>query len=63
MVKKKLAKLIDLKSIITLILVVTLIVLVIKYGTAELITLFCTSVGMVLTYFFTRDKKNQGDEE
>lgn len=37
-IKEKLAKLIDLKSIITLALVATLIILVVKYGNENLMT-------------------------
>lgn len=58
MIRKKIAKLIDLKSIITLIMVVTLVVLVIRTGKQELITLFCTTFGAVITYYFTREKKD-----
>lgn len=58
--KEKLAKLIDLKSIITIILVLTLVVLVItfaiKNGTLEekLFLLFSNVTTMVITYFFTK---------
>lgn len=55
--KKNLAKLIDLKSIITLALVATLIVLVVKYGTENLITTFVGMLSMVITYYFTRKNK------
>lgn len=59
MIKEKLAKLIDLKTIITLLMVVTLVILM--FFTPEAVdgdikTLFCTSFGMVITYYFTKKK-------
>lgn len=56
-IKEKLAKLIDLKSIITLALVATLIILVVKYGNENLMTTFVGMLSMVLTYYFTRKNK------
>lgn len=54
--KDKIAKLIDLKSIITLTLIITLEVLIIR-GTNldnDLFLLFSNILTMVVTYFFTR---------
>lgn len=57
--KEKLAKLIDVKSIVTLLL--TLGMLALLFGpfepAQEAIGLFCTSYGAVVTYFFTRKDK------
>lgn len=61
--KEKIEKLIDLKSIITIILVLTLVILVllfaIKNGTLEekLFLLFSNIITMVITYFFTKKKE------
>lgn len=60
--KERLAKLIDLKSIITLILVATLIFLVV-YATVKgnltdpMFLLFSNIITMVTTYFFTKKKE------
>lgn len=63
MIKKKLAKLIDLKTIITMVMVGALIALM--FVTVEVDgdfkTLFCTSFGMVITYYFTRERKDADD--
>lgn len=54
-IKDKIAKLIDLKSIITVIMVIALV----KFMSTDMIldsdlkTLFCTSFGSVITYYFT----------
>lgn len=60
--KDKIAKLIDLKSIVTLIMTVALVMLLFgeKEPPKEVLALFCTSYGAITTYFFTRksdDKK------
>ena len=57
--KEKLAKLIDLKSIITLTLIITLEILIIR-GTElnnDLFLLFSNIITMVITYFFTKKKE------
>ena len=62
MLKEKISKLIDLKSIITILLILTLIVLVITFairnGTLEekLFLLFSNVTTMVITYFFQRNR-------
>lgn len=55
MIKEKFAKLIDLKSIITLAMVAALIVLMFfpVNVDGDIKTLFCTALGMVMTYYFT----------
>ena len=60
--KDKLIRLIDVKSIVTLLLVITLIVVVIKdiKMNSDLFLLFSNVVTMVITYFFARQKK-EGD--
>lgn len=63
--KNKLAKLIDLKSIITILLVVTLVVLVVGNLpiTDEAIkTLFTSVTTSCFTYFFTKKKSNAEGE-
>lgn len=63
--KEKFAKLIDVKSIVTLLLVIALVFLVIfaaitgKDITGDLFLLFSNVVTMIITYFFT--KKNVND--
>jgi hypothetical protein len=62
-VVENLAKLIDLKSIITLSLIITLEVLIIK-GTKmndDMFLLFSNLTTMVITFYFT--KKENGKEE
>lgn len=57
--KDRLIKLIDVKSIVTLMLVIALIVIVIKdiKIDGDLFLLFSNVVTMVITYFFSRQKK------
>ena len=59
--KGKIAKLIDLKSIITIILVVTLVVIVVCNINIEdeaIKTLFISTITSCFTYFFTKKKDN-----
>ena len=59
-IKDKIAKLIDLKSIITLTLIITLEILIVK-GTdlnSDLFLLFSNILTMVVTYFFTKKSNN-----
>lgn len=61
MIKEKIAKLIDLKSIITLTLIVTLEILIIR-GTelnSDLFLLFSNIITMVVTYFFTKNSNKE----
>ncbi len=64
--KERIAKLIDLKSIITLLLVGTLVFLVVyvavtgKDLTSDMFLLFSNIITMVITYFFTK-KSDKGD--
>lgn len=62
--KDKIAKLIDLKSIITLTLIITLEILIVK-GTKidnDIFLLFSNIITMVITYFFTKKKENDKNE-
>lgn len=68
--KEKFSKLIDVKSIVTLMLVFTLVFIVIftvlKTSTIDekLFLLFSNIVTMVITYFFTKKKdEHRGDTE
>lgn len=56
MIKDKIAKLIDLKSIVTLIMTVALVIMLFSDSEPgkEVLALFCTSYGAITTYFFTR---------
>ncbi len=60
--KNKLSKLIDVKSIITIGLVVTLVVVTLSGKTVDekIFNLFSNVTTMVITYFFTR-KSGGGD--
>ena len=63
--KEKFAKLIDVKSIVTLLMTIVLaILLLFNIETSkELLMLFSTSYGAVITYFFTKKKENKESEE
>lgn len=56
--KEKLSKLIDVKSIITICLVLTLIIVVLAKTPVDekIFNLFSNIVTMVITYFFTKTK-------
>ena len=63
--KEKFAKLIDVKSIITLFLVATL-VFVVMFGKnidEKIFNLFSNVVTMVITYFFTKKSEKNTDIE
>lgn len=61
--KEKIVKLIDLKSIITLTLVITLEILIIKGNKldSDLFLLFSNIITMVITYFFTKKSNKEGE--
>lgn len=63
--KKQFAKLIDLKSIITLILTIGLILLMtgVFNPPDAILALYSSTYGAVITYFFTRktDKEKEGE--
>lgn len=58
--KEKLTKLIDVKSVVTLTMTAALIALMFLpvNPAKEIMALFCTSYGAVVTYFFTRQPQN-----
>lgn len=63
--KKNLAKLIDLKSIITMVLVISLVTLVlgnIAIRDEAIKTLFVSVVSSCFTYYFTKKKNTNGEE-
>ena len=57
----QLKKLIDLKSIITLAMTAALIAMLYyqEEVNKEILTLFCTSYGAIITYFFTHKSKGE----
>lgn len=61
--KNRLSKLIDVKSIITIGLVITLIVVTLsgKSVDEKIFNLFSNVVTMVITYFFTKKSSGDGD--
>lgn len=61
--KDKFANLIDVKSIVTLVMTFALVALLFCGidPPRELLALYCTSYGAIITYFFTK-KKDGGDE-
>ena len=60
--KERIAKLIDLKSIVTLIMTIALVILLFtdKQPAKEVLALYCTSYGAIVTYFFTRKQNSEG---
>ncbi len=65
--EERLIKLIDVKSIVTLVMTISLVVLMfinIEIN-KELLMLFSTSYGAVIAYFFTRkkEKNNEGEDK
>jgi len=62
--KEKIAKLIDLKSIVTFVLVCTLVFVVVYSAitgrdlTSDVFLLFSNIITMVITYFFTKKSNN-----
>ena len=63
--KEKFAKLIDVKSIVTLLMTIALVVLMFVNIdiNKELLMLFSTSYGAVITYFFTKKKENKDENK
>lgn len=56
-IKSRIAKLLEVKSIVTIIMTVILAVMVLVPNVnppKEVLALYCTSYGAVLTYYFTR---------
>lgn len=63
MLKKRIANLLSVKSIVTVLLTAILLVMLIGHYEPpdELLTLYCTSYGAVLTYYFTRKDEENGN--
>lgn len=61
MFKKKFAKLIDVKSLVTLLLVATLVFIVVsgKAIDEKIFLLFSNCTTMIITYFFTKKKEGE----
>lgn len=61
MIKEKIARLIDLKSIITLTLIITLEILIVRgiKLDSDVFLLFSNILTMVITYFFTKKKDGE----
>lgn len=61
-ITEQLAKLIDVKSIVTLTMTLALIALLFSpmEPPKEVLALFCTSYGATITYFFTRNTNKEG---
>ncbi len=60
--KEKFARLIDVKSIVTLVMTVALVALLFLGidPPRELLALYCTSYGAIITYFFTKRDSKEG---
>ena len=60
--KERFAKLIDVKSIVTIVMTAALVALLFTgvEPAKELLALYCTSYGAVITYFFTKRDGGQG---
>lgn len=63
MFKRRLANLLSIKSIVTITLTVILAVLLLGEiePSKELLTLYCTSYGSVMTFFFTKREDNEDE--
>jgi hypothetical protein len=63
-IKNKIAKLIDLKSILTLLMTFTMIALLFidKEVDKELLMLFSSTYGAMMTYYFNRSKGDGNNE-
>ena len=61
--KEKFAKLIDVKSIVTIVMTVAMVLMLtgVFKPSQEIFALFSTSYGAVITYFFTKKKDGEGD--
>ena len=59
--KERLAKLVDVKSIVTLVMTVALVAMLFAptQPPKEILALFCTSYGAITTYFFTKKPKEE----
>lgn len=62
--KERFSKLVDLKSIVTLVMTIAMVLMLTGVFTppAEVFALFSTSYGSVMTYFFTKKKDTEGED-
>ena len=62
--KEKFAKLIDVKSIVTILMTVAMVLLLsgVFKPSPEVLSLFSMTYGAVITYFFTKKDKNEGED-
>lgn len=63
-IRERIAKLIDVKSLVTLIMTVAMVLLLtgVFKPSQEVLALFSMTYGAVITYFFTKKKDTEGDE-
>lgn len=61
--KNRLDKLLSVKSLVTLVLTVCMVGLLFSgvEPSKEVLALYCTSYGAIMTYFFTRKDGNSGE--
>jgi hypothetical protein len=61
MFKEKFAKLIDVKSIVTILLIATLVYIVVSGRdiNSDIFLLFSNATTMIITYFFTKKKEGE----
>jgi uncharacterized membrane protein YdjX (TVP38/TMEM64 family) len=62
-IANRIASLIDIKSFITIALIVTLCVLAYRQNVAISTELLAATIGSVITYFFTRKSNNGNDDK
>jgi hypothetical protein len=62
--KERFAKLIDVKSIVTLTMTLAMVLMLtgVFKPTTEVFGLFSTAYGAVITYFFTKKDKSEGED-
>lgn len=62
-IRERIAKLIDVKSLVTLIMTVAMVLLLtgVFKPSPEVLSLFSMTYGAIITYFFTKKKDNEGE--
>ena len=62
-IRERIAKLIDVKSLVTLIMTIAMILLLtgVFNPSPEVLSLFSMTYGAIITYFFTKKKDAEGD--
>ncbi len=63
-IRERIAKLIDVKSLVTLIMTIAMVLLLTGVFTPspEVLSLFSMTYGAVITYFFTKKDKTEGED-